>query len=688
MTIHDNIDNFLAADLHSELSEEEQNALHSHLVECATCRQAHQETKTMNRVLEEKFENERPDAAFEQRMLAGFRTRVSERAGSFSRFVVNLTRLRGTQLAGLAALLLALIQVGRIITGEHLPGTGGRWSSVPLEQSIAPMNGRNEEADLAKSDGAGAKGTRFRSLSGARESTAAAPAPPAVTTGGLAQPQVAPEFHEEKAAPGAMTKERNIVTESNRPTAKESAQTATDTYRRDDSESASAINPALANRKLIRNATVDLEIVSFDQAIQNITAFANEDKGYVATTSSEKQENGKLKGEVVVKVLPENLDRFLQKIRALGELKNQTLGTEEITKNYFDTESRLKNARIMESRLIDMLKKKSDDINDLLQVEKELGRVREQIEQMQGELKFWDSQVQFATVTISLAEKDLEEAAKYLLKERAQLALYTPEVEKVYNDLKGLASPKVQITNAQLDRDNTGRVSARVSMLIAPEESEAVMAKAKAMGRVENFQMQTERVAQGGEEMSENAKTKRDKVELNITISRDEQEQALQQTTLRIRTSAVDEKTKALRDLADRRGGRVRSSTFSRDPDGREFANVTLRVPMKNYSALMQSLNSLGKVENVSVQRQDRSDADLANAPADLSIQVYSQGNIVSSDTGIIATLRRTIAQSAGAVAWSLRMIGVAIAFLAPWAIALVGLIWITRRIARARNKI
>jgi hypothetical protein len=35
---------------------------------------------------------------------------------------------------------------------------------------------------------------------------------------------------------------------------------------------------------------------------------------------------------------------------------------------------------------------------------------------------------------------------------------------------------------------------------------------------------------------------------------------------------------------------------------------------------------------------------------------------------------------------WSLRMIGVAIAFLAPWAIALAGVIWITRRIARARR--
>ena len=158
---------------------------------------------------------------------------------------------------------------------------------------------------------------------------------------------------------------------------------------------------------------------------------------------------------------------------------------------------------------------------------------------MQGELKYWDSQVQFATVRISLAEKDMEKPAAFLIKERSQLALYAPEVEKTYNDIKALASHKVQITNAQLNRDYSGRVSATMSMLIAPEESDAVIARVKSFGRVENFQTQTERIAQGGSPAaagSENAKTKRDKVELNITISREEQEQAFQQTSLRIRS--------------------------------------------------------------------------------------------------------------------------------------------------------
>src|SRR5438046_9586429 len=127
-----------------------------------------------------------------------------------------------------------------------------------------------------------------------------------------------------------------------------------------------------------------------------------------------------------------------------------------------------------------------------------------------------------------------------------------------------------------------------MSMLIVPEESDAVISRVKSLARVENFQTQTERIAQGGSGMSENAKIKRDKVELNITISREEQEQAFQQTSLRIRTSSVDKKAKELRAVAEKQGGRIRRSTFSSDPNGRELANVWLRVPMKTYPTLMQ----------------------------------------------------------------------------------------------------
>jgi len=620
----------------------------------------------MNKILEETFAQEKPDRAFEQRMLAGFRKRIPQRSG-LVKSLVDLMRLRAVQIIAAAAVLLALVQIGRMITGESAAVSRNREYVGREEYAARP--GQTAQA-LADELRAVRKEENHRD----KEIAAGKPRSSFGTTAQQPAAAPAPAHQPETRSDGYVLPEKTEPTEA--AAGRPAAATAPGAM-------------ATANRKLIRNGEVELEIVSFDDAVQKITAVANEERGYIATTSSEKQANGKLKGEIVVKVLPENLDHFLQKVRGIGELKNQMLGTEDVTKAYFDTDARLKNARVMEQRLIDMLKTKTGKVSDLLQVEKELGRVREEIEKMQGELKYWDSQVQFATVTISMSEKDMEEPAAFLLKERAQLALYAPDVAKIYNDIKGLASPKVQITNAQLDRDYSGRVSARVSMLIAPEESDGVIGHVKGFGRVENFQMQTERVAQSGTGMSENARTKRDKVELNITISREDQEQALQQTTLRIRTSAVDQKAKALRSLTEKKGGRVRNSKFSRDPDGREVADVSLRVPMKDYPALMQSLNALGKVEDVSVQRQDRTGAqiDEASAPADISIQVYSQGNIVSSDTGLIATVRRTLGQSAAAIMWSLRMIGVAVAFLAPWAIAVVAITWILKRIMRARQK-
>src|SRR5256885_15419216 len=666
-TIHDEIDNWLAADIHGELSADERSALHAHIVDCAACRKAHQENKVMNKMLEETLAQEKPDPAFEQRMLAGFRNRIPQRSG-FLKSIVDLMRLRAIQITAVAAVLLALVQVGRLITGEG--------AAVPPNREYAGGEGRGPQAltdeisAVRKSENGRDKETAARKLKSGFSTTApqpaAAPAPSPAQMKGQRQESTQVE--------------RTIVTGSNISPAEGG-----------EPNLAEASVPALANRKLVRNANVELEIVSFDNAVEKITEFANEERGYVATTSSEKQANGKLKSEIVVKVLPENLDHFLQKLRGIGELKNQTLGTEDVTKAYFDTDARLKNARVMEQRLIHMLKTKTGKVSDLLQVEKELGRVREEIEKMQGELKYWDSQVQFATVTISLAEKEMEEPAAFLIKERSQLALYAPDVEKIYNDIKALASSRsrgMQITNAQLNRDYSGRVSATMTILIAPEESDAVITRVKSFGRVENFQTQTERIAQGGSGMSQNAKTKRDKVELNITISREEQEQAFQQTSLRIRTSSVDERAKDLRAVAEKQGGRVRSSTFSRDPNGRELAKVWLRVPMKNYPTLMQSLDSLGKVENVTVQRQDRTGTqiDEANAPADISIQVYSQGNIVSHESGPLATLRRTLAQSAGAIMWSLRMIGVAIAFLAPWVIAVLAIAWIAKRLMRAKR--
>src|SRR6266576_718329 len=156
MTIHDDIDNYLAADLHNELSEQEARALHTHLIECAACRKVHQENKIMNKVLEEKFAREKPDSAFEERMLVGFRNRIPRRTASIAKLIVDLMRLRSAQIAAVAALLLALVQVGRVITGDGKALSRdreyvalGQPAAQPAQTSLPSVN---EVGALSKSE--------------------------------------------------------------------------------------------------------------------------------------------------------------------------------------------------------------------------------------------------------------------------------------------------------------------------------------------------------------------------------------------------------------------------------------------------------------------------------------------------------------------------------------------------------
>src|SRR5947208_1149428 len=153
-TIHDATDTWLAADLLGELSNNERSELHAHLVDCAACRKTHQETKAMNKILEETLAQEKPDPAFEQRMLAGFRHRIPQRSG-LVKVLVDLMRLRATQIAAVAAALLGLVQIGRMVTGE--PGTAPRaperYAQVEVGPPQAPESRPSQAGALDRSGG-------------------------------------------------------------------------------------------------------------------------------------------------------------------------------------------------------------------------------------------------------------------------------------------------------------------------------------------------------------------------------------------------------------------------------------------------------------------------------------------------------------------------------------------------------
>jgi predicted nuclease with TOPRIM domain len=101
----------------------------------------------------------------------------------------------------------------------------------------------------------------------------------------------------------------------------------------------------------------------------------------------------------------DQLDAVIAEIKPLAHVEQESQGGEEVTKQYVDLTARLTNARRTEQTLLDVLEKRTGRLSDVLEVERELARVREEIESMEGELKGLQNRVSFATLRVELREE-------------------------------------------------------------------------------------------------------------------------------------------------------------------------------------------------------------------------------------------------------------------------------------------
>src|SRR5262249_62229741 len=159
------------------------------------------------------------------------------------------------------------------------------------------------------------------------------------------------------------------------------------------------------------------------------------------------------------------LDGFLLALRKelgkSGELKGQKIGSQDITKQYTDLESRLRAARAMEERLIQIIKTGKGEIKDLVLAEKELGNWRTKIEEVEGELRYYGNLVALSTLTINLTEKEIRAPASVTETERVQMGVEVEDVEKAQREaLAAVAAANGRVLKSELKQHGAGQYSA------------------------------------------------------------------------------------------------------------------------------------------------------------------------------------------------------------------------------------
>ena len=159
-----------------------------------------------------------------------------------------------------------------------------------------------------------------------------------------------------------------------------------------------------AERKIIRNGSLTLEVRRLDDALAAIRSATEKAGGYVTNESQGKDQYGARQGMITCRVPAGSLDRALAQFQALGKVESVNVTAEDITEQYFNLEIRLRNQRDLETRFRALLDKPGNKVSDLLEIEREMARVRGEIDELEGRKRFWDSQVSLSTLTIQLHE--------------------------------------------------------------------------------------------------------------------------------------------------------------------------------------------------------------------------------------------------------------------------------------------
>ena len=153
--------------------------------------------------------------------------------------------------------------------------------------------------------------------------------------------------------------------------------------------------------------TVSLSIVVKDFAaarlsLDNILARHH---GYAAQLTVSTPENAARSFQASLRVPAPELSSALGDFKALGRVENESQSGEEVTQQHTDLVERLKTARDTEERFRAILQQRTGKLEEVLQVEEQIARVRGEIESMEAELKALEHRVDFATVDLQLTEE-------------------------------------------------------------------------------------------------------------------------------------------------------------------------------------------------------------------------------------------------------------------------------------------
>lgn len=165
---------------------------------------------------------------------------------------------------------------------------------------------------------------------------------------------------------------------------------------------------ALRGPMVIRTATLRVVAKDFGGVRAAVEAVVSQAGGFIdqMTVTGDNATARELRG--TLRVPGDRMAAALASLRALGQVVEDTQGSQEVTDEIIDLDARLASSRATEKRLTELLANRTGKLSDVLEVEREITRVRLDIERLDAEKTNLGRRVSYATIAITVAEERKE----------------------------------------------------------------------------------------------------------------------------------------------------------------------------------------------------------------------------------------------------------------------------------------
>jgi hypothetical protein len=159
-----------------------------------------------------------------------------------------------------------------------------------------------------------------------------------------------------------------------------------------------------APRLIVRTGQASIEVDSLEESMAGLRRLVQRVGGFVADASIQSGRNQVRSATLELKVPAARFDDLTEGLSPLGKLQFVNVGAEDVSEEFVDLSARVANGHRLEERLIDLLRTRTGKLQEVLSVERELARVREEIERMEGRLRFLKSSAQLSTLSVNMFE--------------------------------------------------------------------------------------------------------------------------------------------------------------------------------------------------------------------------------------------------------------------------------------------